>query len=177
MDFLAFERHVVLNRRKKYGSWSTGRPELKYYFTEQTYEYYVNCGCTNEMTVWSSQLWLRFKQSQLSQKNVFGASTGFEPMASALALQCSTNWAMKIHTLGVRQFVEFIIPWKEWNIWILCELRTYKRNEGVIIAVVSAIQAIAIKTDSVQSSSNTCKNYLQKIYSQHGCFFNAIWNI
>ena len=39
-------------------------------------------------------------------KKVFGASTGFEPMASALALQCSTNWAMKTHTLRAGQFVE-----------------------------------------------------------------------
>ena len=31
-----------------------------------------------------------------------------------------------------------------------------------------------IKTDSVQSSSNTCKNLLVKIYSQHGNFLNAI---
>ena len=31
-----------------------------------------------------------------------------------------------------------------------------------------------VKTDSVQSSSNTCKNYLLKIYSQHGNFLNAI---
>ena len=46
------------------------------------HEYYVNCGNTNEMKMWSSQLWLRFKQ--LSPKNVLGASTGFEPMASAL---------------------------------------------------------------------------------------------
>ena len=30
------------------------------------------------------------------------------------------------------------------------------------------------KTDSVQSSSNTCKNYLLKIYSQQGNFLNAI---
>ena len=50
-----------------------------------TYEYHVNCGRTNEVKVWSLQLCLRFKQSQLSPKNVFGASTGFEPMAS-------TNW-------------------------------------------------------------------------------------
>ena len=27
----------------------------------ETYEYYVNCGHTNEMKMWSSQLWLRFK--------------------------------------------------------------------------------------------------------------------
>ena len=66
----------------------------------ETCEYYVNCGHTNERKVWSSHLCLRFKQSQLSPKNVIGASTGFEPMASALVLQCSTNWAMKTHTLG-----------------------------------------------------------------------------
>ena len=49
---------------------------------------------------------------KLSPKNVFGASTGFEPVASALALQCSTNWAMKTHTLGAGQFIEFIVPVK-----------------------------------------------------------------
>ena len=34
------------------------------------------------------------------EKKKFGTSTGFEPMASALALQCSANWAMKTHALG-----------------------------------------------------------------------------
>ena len=38
-----------------------------------------------------------------------GTSTGFEPVASALALQCSTNWAMKTHTLGAGQFGELIL--------------------------------------------------------------------
>ena len=47
---------------------------------------------------------------EVSPKNVLGASRGFEPMASALALQCSTDWAMKTHTLGAGQFVEFILP-------------------------------------------------------------------
>ena len=61
--------------------------------------------------MWSSQLWLRLKQSQSKP----GASTGIEPMASALALQCSTNWAMKTHTLA------------SWPIyWIH---RTRERNE------------------------------------------------
>ena len=49
---------------------------------------------------------------KLSPKNVFGASRGFEPMASALTLQCSTNWAMKTHTLGAGQFIESIVPVK-----------------------------------------------------------------
>ena len=58
------------------------------------------------------------------KKKIFGASTGFEPVASALALQCSPNWAMKTHTLEAGQFIEFINPWKEWNTeWNDIELR------------------------------------------------------
>ena len=38
------------------------------------------------------------------EKN-FWASTGFEPMASALALQCSTNWAPNIWVF-IAQLVE-----------------------------------------------------------------------
>ena len=37
-------------------------------------------------------------------ENNFGLSKGFEPMAPALALQCSTNLAIKTHTLGAGQF-------------------------------------------------------------------------
>ena len=34
--------------------------------------------------------------------------------------------------------------------------------------------AVFVKPDSVQSSNDTCKNYLLKIYSQHGNLLNAI---
>ena len=58
----------------------------------------------------------QFKQLRKQpEKKIFGASTGFEPVASALALQCSPSWAMKTHTLEAGQFIEFINPWKEWN--------------------------------------------------------------
>ena len=49
---------------------------------------------------------------KLSPKNVFRAWTGFEPVASALALQCSTNWAMKTHALGLHSSVGVPIPLK-----------------------------------------------------------------
>ena len=49
-----------------------------------------------------------FSNCKLTRKN-FGTSTGFEPMAFALALQCSTNRATKTHTFGAGQFVEFIL--------------------------------------------------------------------
>ena len=34
---------------------------------------------------------------------------GIEPVTSALALQSSTNWAIKTHALGAGKFVEFIL--------------------------------------------------------------------
>ena len=35
--------------------------------------------------------------------------------------------------------------------------------------------SLKLKTDSAQSLSNKCKNYLLKIYSQHGNFLNVIF--
>ena len=65
---------------------------------------------------------------KVSPKNVFGASTGFEPMASALALQCSTTWAMKTHTLGAGQFIEFIVKGvKHTNIMWTADIRMKSR--------------------------------------------------
>ena len=58
---------------------------------------------------------LQFKQLQINPPKNF--ETGFELMASALALQFSTIWAMKTHTLGAGQFICWVHlnPWKEWN--------------------------------------------------------------
>ena len=53
-------------------------------------------------------------ENSTKKKVFFGASTGFEPVASALALQCSPSWAMKTHILEAGQFIEFINPWKGW---------------------------------------------------------------
>ena len=43
-----------------------------------TYEYYVNCGHTNEVKMWSSQLWLRCKQSQSKPEKCFRAFNGIQ---------------------------------------------------------------------------------------------------
>ena len=81
---------------------------------------------------------------KLTRKH-FGTSTGFEPMASALALQCSTNWAMKTHTLRAGQFVEFISTRERNRTWIkmmwTAELKNF--NQAMILAVVIAIIPIS----------------------------------
>ena len=58
---------------------------------------------------------------KLTWKIFFGTSTGFKPMACALALEwaleCSTNWAMKTHTLIGSKLICWVHlnPWVEWN--------------------------------------------------------------
>ena len=56
-----------------------------------------------------------FKQSQLSPKNVFGASTGFEPMASAfnLALRCS----VRFHSFHGYDNINSA-KWPASNVWV-----------------------------------------------------------
>ena len=79
--------------------------------------------------MWSSQWLLQFKLLQINPQNVFGTSTGFKPTASALALQCSTIWAMKTHTLRAGQFVEFILSKMIWT----AEIQIL--NENMIVAM------------------------------------------
>ena len=64
-------------------------------------------------------------------------------MVSALALQCSTNWATKTLQLGACQFVEFILSReKEWNIEDDVNCENTNVNEDMIVPVAIAILAI-----------------------------------
>ena len=56
----------------------------------------------------------QFKQlERRSLKKKIRASTGFEPVTSALPVRCSTNWAM--NTLGARSIYRVHISREEWN--------------------------------------------------------------
>ena len=51
---------------------------------------------------------------------------------------------------------------------------THYSTAGWLNCASATPAGVQIKTDSVRSSNNTCKNFLLKIYSQHGNFLNAI---
>ena len=98
--------HKTLNIQ--FTNWLGSTNTLEDYFTWPT-----------EMEMWPSQLHLQFKQLHIliNPQNIFRASTGFEPMASVLAQQCFTNWAMKTHKLGGDQFIEFIFTRNRNETW------------------------------------------------------------
>ena len=96
-------------------------------------------GVSNEMKMWPSQLWSQFTQMQIKpEKSIFGASTGFERVASAFALQCLSNWAWRPIHWKQANLLSSPYAWKEWNIeWKWCKLRKCQWNEDVTIAVVT----------------------------------------
>ena len=50
-------------------------------------------------------------------------------MASTLALQCSTNWALKTHMLGTDQFIEFIFTRDKNETWNEVDLNCENTDE------------------------------------------------
>ena len=83
---------------------------------------------------------MQFKQLEIYPKLNIGTSTGFEPMASALALQSSTIWAIKTHTLGAGQVVDLILTCARNDMKMMWtgEIQILT-SEDMIIAVVNAI--------------------------------------
>ena len=54
--------------------------------------YYMKCGVWNQMKIWSSHLLDNLSNCLMNLKNS-GDSTGFEPMTSAMPVQCSNSLA------------------------------------------------------------------------------------
>ena len=135
---------------------------------------------------------------KVSLENVFRASTGFQPMASALALQWYNNWAMKTHTLWAGQFIEFVLPvkgmkhtneMKKWSSQLWLRFKQSQSNSekcfrGLngastgscwspenIFQAYFAIAYIAITTAMITSSFHSCVRSSHNIHLFH--FFHG----
>ena len=61
------------------------------------------------------RLIFQFKQLERRSLKKIRASTGFEPVTSAIPVRCSTNWAMKPLTLGARSIYWVHFSREEWH--------------------------------------------------------------
>ena len=68
----------------------------------------------DESEVWSSQWIFQFKQLERRSLKKIRASTGFEPMTSAIPVRYSTNWAMKPHIGSKVNLLSSYLP-VQWN--------------------------------------------------------------
>ena len=96
--------------------WKWIFPGVVYYLRESSRDLMLGQGpnvCFEMRLIWTARIQMKSKCDHhsctcnfsncnfLSPKKNSRASTGFEPMASGLALKCSNNWAMETQTLVV----------------------------------------------------------------------------
>ena len=104
----------------------------------------------------------QFKQLESRSLKKIRASTGFEPMTSAIPVRCSTNWAMKPHIGSKVNLLSSFLPvqWDHvkyiWNnSYLYCGMRW---RWSVIIAVnfsnLSNWKVEAWKKSGLQRDSN-----------------------
>ena len=67
-------------------------------------ECYMQCGVWNQMKIWSSHLLDNLSNCLMNLKNS-GDSTGFEPMTSAMPVQCSHQLSYEVTQWRAGQFV------------------------------------------------------------------------
>ena len=65
---------------------------------------YMKCGVWNQLKIWSSHLLDNLSNCLMNLKNS-GDSTGFEPMTSAMPVQCSNQLSYEVTQLRAGQFV------------------------------------------------------------------------
>ena len=68
---------------------------------------YMKCGVWNQLKIWSSHLLDNLSNCLMNLKNS-GDSTGFEPMTSAMPVQCSNQLSYEVTQLRAGQFVRLM---------------------------------------------------------------------
>ena len=85
---------------------------------------YMQCGVWNLMKIWSSHLLDNLINCLMNLKNS-GDSTGFEPMTSAMPVQCSNQLSYEVTQWRAGQFVGLMFSRERKVIWKKC----YQPNE------------------------------------------------
>ena len=77
---------------------------------------YVQCGVWNQIKIWSSHLLDNLSNCLMNLKNS-GDSTGFEPMTSAMPVQCSNQLSYEVTQWRAGQFVGLMFSRERNVIW------------------------------------------------------------
>ena len=128
------QRTLLRQKKWRLKSYQTNTIEVKFTWNNS----YLYCGCRWKWTVIIA-VNFQFKQLERRSLKKIRASTGFEPVTSAIPVRCSTNWAMKPYIGSQVNLLSSYLPvqWNEvkfvWNnSYLYCGCRWKWR---VIIAV------------------------------------------
>ena len=79
----------------------------------------MKCGIWNQVKIWSSHLLDNLSNCLMNLKNS-GDSTGFEPMTSAMPVQCSNQLSYEVTQLRAGQFVGLMFSRERNVVWKKC---------------------------------------------------------
>ena len=82
----------------------------------------MQCGVWNQMKIWSSHLLDNLSNCLVNLKNS-GDSTGFEPMTSAMPVQCSNQLSYEVTQWRAGQFVGLMFSRERNVIWKKCYMQ------------------------------------------------------
>ena len=83
---------------------------------------YMKCGVWNQLKIWSSHLLDNLSNCLMNLKNS-GDSTGFEPMTSAMPVQCSNQLSYEVTQLRAGQFVGLMFSRERNVVWKKCYMK------------------------------------------------------
>ena len=90
--------------------------------------YYMKCGVWNQMKIWSSHSLDNLSNCLMNLKNS-GDSTGFEPMTSAMPVQCSNQLSYEVTQLRAGQFVGLMFSRERNVVWKKCYMKCGAWNQ------------------------------------------------
>ena len=107
----------------------------------------VRHGVLDILKIWSSHLLDNLSNCLMNLKNP-GDSTGFEPMTSAMPVQCSNQlsptelWSHTVESRSIRW--AHVFPWKECHMKeMLYAVRCLKSNEDMILALAGQLKQLS----------------------------------
>ena len=83
---------------------------------------YMKCGVWNQLKIWSSHLLDNLSNCLMNLKNS-GDSTGFEPMTSAMPVQCSNQLSYEVTQLRAGQLVGLMFSRERNVVWKKCYMK------------------------------------------------------
>ena len=88
----------------------------------------MKCGVWNQMKIWFSHLLDNLSNCRMNLKNS-GDSTGFEPMTSAMPVQCSNQLSYEVTQMRAGQFVGLMFSCERNVVWKECYMKCGVSNK------------------------------------------------
>ena len=135
---------------------------------------YMKCGVWNQMKIWSSHLLDNLSNCLVNLKNS-GDSTGFEPMTSAMPVQCSNQLSYEVTQWRAGQFVGLMFSRERNVVWKMCYMKCGVWNQMKIWSSHLIISSFDFKHRTSYNTSFILHSFHGKTWAQQIDLLSTVW--